>query len=421
MLSAFKNFGVTFLISLVIFGIIAFFATGFITGTIDDILTGEREGLDSIISNDSRDTDTAPGPDAPDENEIYGDSFNVLFITTDYRPEKYGDYMPSLYTLQNTPWNESDPVTLMGYLSREYRENCVSSIVFVRFDKEEEAVIYSYLSPFARVFTEYGYKTLSEVFKLYGRDKLTEYIYAMTGCTIDYSFVLQGYNMDEFEQLSGTGGISLRSNIYDAGLYNTFRKSTDVKVTEGGTEKTITQNHAYLLGGGYVSFTGENLYNTLAVREDSMADLGEKQTIAVDTAKSYISYFASLDEYTLKCRILQLIYADNTWYSIESTAASAAVPADYPDEPVNYGTYTVLYPYGSPSWEPYDSVVSTNFTINDFYKVYSILKNSSSFTAKTISCPYIYHPATDDLGSFFDYSHDKGVKLFTNYRGTKQY
>ena len=38
MLSAMKNFGVTFVVSLLIFSVIAIFATRFVTGTMTDIL-----------------------------------------------------------------------------------------------------------------------------------------------------------------------------------------------------------------------------------------------------------------------------------------------------------------------------------------------------------------------------------------------
>ena len=45
MLSALKNFGVTFLISALLFGIIAYFATGLVTNTVGQMLDDEDASL----------------------------------------------------------------------------------------------------------------------------------------------------------------------------------------------------------------------------------------------------------------------------------------------------------------------------------------------------------------------------------------
>ena len=52
MLSALKNFGVTFLISALLFGIIAYFATGLVTNTVGQMLDDEDASLDNIIKNE---------------------------------------------------------------------------------------------------------------------------------------------------------------------------------------------------------------------------------------------------------------------------------------------------------------------------------------------------------------------------------
>ena len=85
MLSAFKNFGVTFLIAAIIFGVIAYFAVGFVLNTVDSIMESEQGELESIIQN----PETGEGDGEsdgelvdPPEDEIVGDSFNFLVITT---------------------------------------------------------------------------------------------------------------------------------------------------------------------------------------------------------------------------------------------------------------------------------------------------------------------------------------------------
>ena len=52
MLSALKNFGVTFLISALLFGVIAYFATLFVSSTVNSILDDESSELNDIISSE---------------------------------------------------------------------------------------------------------------------------------------------------------------------------------------------------------------------------------------------------------------------------------------------------------------------------------------------------------------------------------
>ena len=139
MLSALKNFGVTFLISAALFGIIAYFATGFVTSTVSSILDEEDEELDQIIQNNPAGEDTAgtdPGTPGTEEEIPEGESFNFVVITTDYRPDLNNDYQPALETMKEHNWYNTPPEDTMGSLSSDYRKAEVSSIVLSRVDKE---------------------------------------------------------------------------------------------------------------------------------------------------------------------------------------------------------------------------------------------------------------------------------------------
>ena len=61
-MSALKNFVITFLISALIFGSVAYFATQFLTDTITGIFDAEKSELDSIL-NPSNPSDTTPSTD----------------------------------------------------------------------------------------------------------------------------------------------------------------------------------------------------------------------------------------------------------------------------------------------------------------------------------------------------------------------
>ena len=98
-MSALKNFVITFLISALIFGSVAYFATQFLTDTITGIFDAEKNELDSILypanPADTTSPDNHPpqnGDDPSTERVIEGDSFNMLFIVTDYQPDIFTDY-----------------------------------------------------------------------------------------------------------------------------------------------------------------------------------------------------------------------------------------------------------------------------------------------------------------------------------------
>ena len=93
MLSALKNFGVTFLISALLFGVIAYFATLFVSNTVNSILDDESNELNDIISSEGslpEETDApADTPSEPEKDLPEGESFDFLLVTTDYRPDLY--------------------------------------------------------------------------------------------------------------------------------------------------------------------------------------------------------------------------------------------------------------------------------------------------------------------------------------------
>ena len=81
MLSAFKNFFITLLIAAAMFGVIAYFATQFVTATVSDILDDEEAALESIMTQDKPETD-AGGETVPANSEtvqeILGKSFSFV-------------------------------------------------------------------------------------------------------------------------------------------------------------------------------------------------------------------------------------------------------------------------------------------------------------------------------------------------------
>ena len=148
MLSALKNFAVTFVIAAVVFGTIGYFATRFVTATVSDILDNEMTELDNILSGETETESTtgettesdannpSPGTEDPLPD---GKSFSFLVVTSGYRPELFGDYLPTaadLDTLRSKVANYVTASDSFGVLSKNYRERQATSITLVRADRE---------------------------------------------------------------------------------------------------------------------------------------------------------------------------------------------------------------------------------------------------------------------------------------------
>ena len=213
MLSAFMIFAVTFVIAAVVFGIVGYFATRFVTATVSDILDSEITELDSILSAETEtESGTQSGAEGSEssssdtenpaaEQTPAGESFAFLVITSGYRPELFRDYLPTTADLDSLRSKIAGYVTAsdsFGVLSKRYRERQATSITLVRADKERREYTYTYLSPETRVYTSTGYHTLGEVYDLYDYTYIPQYVTSLTGVTINYTFLLDGYNFDEF-------------------------------------------------------------------------------------------------------------------------------------------------------------------------------------------------------------------------------
>ena len=374
MRSALKNFGVTFLVSLVLFGIIAYFATSLVTGTVESIFKSEKEELDSIMSDTENTSDgTAGGISGEDGGKagIFGDSFNFLIVTTDYMPGVFDDYILSAEDAK--AYSSVHPAYTLGMLSGRYHEPNVSSIVLVRADKENSSFVYLYLSPYLRVSTTAGNRSLSEVYYTFGMDRMAEHISALTGLEIDYTFFISGYNLEGLTNTAGTVLVNNPKDIYTDGIYNTYAATTLKTVYDvSGEPITATFENDHLLAAGDTDMTATKLYIALSVIEHSKADLGTKQTVATSVAEEYMKLFASLSQSKLSETLSNLI-GDN-------------------------------------------GVIISDFNLNEIGEVYDLLRHAGDFESVKLAYPCTYRPATDNIAEYFKPDVEKGLELLEKYR-----
>ena len=224
MFSAVKNFILTFVIALIVFGVVAWMVVGLVLNN-----------LNGTIGNDTNAETTKPDPVITDSSgEIIGiqyndsgDSFNVLIVGTDFRPSEFIDYDPDmlerLYGI--TPDEKPDPkapegltssprrsVGIVsdgseihqdgqltedgqlifdgGFYSYKYRQIEADTIVLLRVDKERGHYSYSAFPTDALIEISGRYVPLSEVYGRYGLQFLMDSVHAITGISVDKYAVL---------------------------------------------------------------------------------------------------------------------------------------------------------------------------------------------------------------------------------------
>jgi len=397
MLSAFKNFFITLLIAAAMFGVIAYFATQFVTATVSDILDDEEAALESIMTQDKPETD-AGGETVPANSEtvqeILGKSFSFVVVCSGYRPELFSDYQPSVETLRSRIGSFQTAFDSCGILSADYREKQATSVLLVRVDKDRRQVTYTYISPETRVFTSTGYHTLGEVYNYYGYQRIGEYVTSLTGIAVDYTFLLDGYNFDEFLALLGTVWVNNPKDIYAEGKIHTTRsETTRVRVNADGSETVDHYSNSLVLSAGSLEFNqyASNIMNTM--KERSSPDIETKANYVVSVARSYMEKLANMDEAEFRSVMEGLLILS------EAESATKTWHSD-----------------GSVRTEPETPVMESNFTVDDIDRVYDLLHASAGFTSEVIPYPGNYVTATETVEAYFNPNIKTAIKNFLPYR-----
>ena len=213
---AFKNFGITFLISVLIFSIVAYFMVGFLTSTVSGILDRENDRLDSFFTEAPTDTTDVLQNTDEDAPEVKGDSFTVLFGITDKREEVY-DYFPE--TDKEIEKIETDQKKSVGLLGKDYHTVKVKNIVLVRVCKETREYSIIPVPSISRVYTQMGagYTLLEDVMYLYDKEYFVQKVSAMTGIIPDYTFIANVTEMDDIVKAIGGFSCYVSEDIYTDG------------------------------------------------------------------------------------------------------------------------------------------------------------------------------------------------------------
>ncbi|MBQ4067084.1 MAG: LCP family protein [Clostridia bacterium] len=198
-----RNFGIIFAVSLVVLGIIALFACGYVADTVCSIFTDDGEDLDKILKPDAETTSIGnEGEDDRFTRNINGESFTWLMVVSDYRPSVFDNYYPQSA-------DDVDGLKDFGILDDEYKFIEATSIVLVHANVEAREYIVMSIPSATKVSTPAGDNTLGKIYSMSGMETLAGEVSSITGMDIDYYSVIHSSNL---EAVANTVG-SIECNI----------------------------------------------------------------------------------------------------------------------------------------------------------------------------------------------------------------
>lgn len=271
MLSAFKNFFVTFLIAAIVFGGAAYFATHFLTDTITGIFDAEASELDSLRTQEpnQEQTPVTQPPDTgtdPVTDEVEGTSFNMLFIVTDYQPDIFSDYLPAGDAL-----NALENATGTNILGADYRRPRACAVLLFRADKERHEFTITSFASATRLETASGAQSMADLYNLYGTDYILSTVSSLTGLTIDHYLLV---NVTElYDIVNDLGGVSMYilSDIYYNGMIATTTRPSDEEIY--ALPRLYTIGKTTVDGAGTIALMMLEEYNTgVSVRNTLVTD-----------------------------------------------------------------------------------------------------------------------------------------------------
>ncbi len=187
-MTAVRNFIITFLLSLLIFGLIAYGLVQFTTSAFE--LGADRHSESTESGNDQTkapsDTNTPANPQ--DWVNVKGDSFTALLIGTDYQPDVYDDYDVK----DENETNEGFPL--------EPRQIETDTIILLRVNKETGECIFCPIPAITRITVDGLTCQLQNLYAMKGGGKtgaeaLCSKVMAMTGIPVDYYVMVTMSNL----------------------------------------------------------------------------------------------------------------------------------------------------------------------------------------------------------------------------------
>lgn len=285
MLAAVRNFVVVFVVAAIIFGTIAYFITGFIAENIIGIADSPEESIDTadIVSPGNSESANSPETDISDITDIpdiveypdlEGESFNILLIGTDYRPDDFNDYIEDL--------GKTKADRTLGALERPIRTKNADLMMLVCINEETRRITFTCIPATTRVSVNNSYTLLNTCYDKYGSETIVDFVNYLTAVPIDYYITVNVTDAGKLIDLIDGVDVNVPSDVYNP-YYGLF-KSSNAALSAG-----MTGNYDFdtkiSIGSGYAHIDSSNIFPLLHYRTKSVS-AGEHESVLVDLARA---------------------------------------------------------------------------------------------------------------------------------------
>jgi len=280
MLSVIKNFVITFCISIIIFGLIAYYVVNLALDSSDgsifspfDTTVPEQSDDTDDSGNHTADTDSAiitdqNGDPVLSPEDLNGSSFAILFIGVDYQPEIFDDYefMPETEaeetsettdpsdtsdteaaetpettdeTAETEAIDETDPAEDPDYIGfpKQYREVNADSLTLVNISKETGQIVFLPIPSDTKVMYDGMYMKIGSLYSKYGGETIAQKVSAITGFNVKYYAAV---TMDDLEAvIDAVEGIEY--NVPVDMVYDDEELNLHINLSKGTTVLTGEQ------------------------------------------------------------------------------------------------------------------------------------------------------------------------------------
>lgn len=301
-----KNFGITFLISALIFSIVAYFLVGFLTSAVSGILDEENGRLDSLFTEEpqaSSDSSATVPSAVPD---VKGNSFTVLFGVTDRRDDCY-HYYPDESELEKLDTELEESV---GTLVCDYRTVKVKSIVLMRVSKETGEYSFISVPSVSKVYAQMGagYTLLEDLMYFYSEEYFVQKVSAMTGITPDYTVFVNVTDMDDVLKALGGFTCYIPDDIYTDGK-SYFPKPAEETGTDTGSDKEKPEIKKAVSAGNVT--VGASNIEAILLYEDYSDGIKERSELLTNLLRGVMGRLSRLDDSGLS-KVYKSLTKDDT-------------------------------------------------------------------------------------------------------------
>ncbi len=290
-----RIFAVAFAFSVLVASIAATFVVKSVDGTLQSVFTRRSDDLANILSStvdQNKETDSGETDDTNPLKKLEGNSFSLLLVCTDYRPDVYDNYLPESSGAAGDKKagtdKDKDSKDNVGIFENGVRLKGVSNICLVQCSKEYGEYVFTPISPITNVYTPTGYMTLSDVYGIYDFDYLREKIESITGTGIDFYAAINCTDIKSMVDIIGAVFCDVPCEIYTDGTeYISLSAVSKIPSKDAKKYKSFLKPCSDNIGPSSMG---------LLLFKDYANGIGEELSITESYTKGIIKNFAKLTQ-----------------------------------------------------------------------------------------------------------------------------